>query len=78
MSFRGVNRFDWIPAAAGTTGDMSIICYYDVLVDSGLIGKFDSYLSFLRRQESRREKFIGNLVVILIRICRSPRILGES
>jgi hypothetical protein len=32
--------------------------YYSVLSDSGLIGKIDSYLSFLRRQESRRESLI--------------------
>jgi len=32
----------------GMTGDTRMTCYYDVLVDSGLIGKIDSYLSFPR------------------------------
>ena len=63
MRFRGVNKLAWIPACAGTTrnenwerqgdksgmtGNTSAPCYYDVLVDSGLIGKIDSYLSFPR------------------------------
>jgi hypothetical protein len=32
--------------------------YYEMLVDSGLTGKIDSYLSFLQRQESSQEKTI--------------------
>ena len=40
------------------TGDTSATCYYEMLVDSGLIGKIDSHLSFLRRQESSQEKII--------------------
>jgi hypothetical protein len=73
ISSINVNRFAWIPACAGTTrrenrerqedklemtGDMRMTCYYDVLVDSGLIGKIDFYLSFLRRQESSQGKII--------------------
>jgi hypothetical protein len=42
----------------GMTVDTSATCYYEMLVDSGLIGKIDSYLSFLRRQESSQEKII--------------------
>jgi len=32
----------------GMSGDTSMTCHYNVLVDSGLIGKIDSYLSFPR------------------------------
>jgi hypothetical protein len=48
------------------TGDMSTTCYYNVLTDSGLIGKFDLYLSFLRRQESSQEKIIDKGIERLI------------
>ena len=51
---------------SGMTGDRSMMCYYDILVDSGLIGKIDSYLSFLRRQESRQEKIIEYIMEIYI------------
>ena len=51
MRFRSVNKLAWIPpntrgndreGKSGMTGDTSATCYYDVLVDSGLIGKIDS------------------------------------
>ena len=51
----------------GMTGDTRMTCYYDVLVDSGLIGKIDSYLSFLRRQESSQEKIIDKGIERFIR-----------
>jgi hypothetical protein len=33
---------------SGITGDTRMTCYYNVIAESGLIGKSDSYLSFPR------------------------------